>query len=275
MCRNALISPVTVPSNPSNGASVTSVSITVKKRPARFSSIPAANCSAPSNEPCECPTCSRPWRITRTTGSSEPSAIFVAAVVSLFSSAARICISFCGSRFMLSRHHQNARSPTTATATSALMRIGHITGPPLRKNSRTMFAIIIYFWFRLKLQFVSNARLKQPCARVCRQTPVIFNKLHRRVVEEGKPRRLLHLNGRDVARVIAAKQKHNRPLLPALHRQWWIRRLRPLAASACVAHRCNGRRNLHRVERRRAGHHPWCDNRPNRRHGKIHVWSIR
>src|SRR6266478_1822166 len=43
---------------------------------------------------------------------------------------------------MLSRHHQNVRSPTTATATSAVIRIGHMTGPPASKYLTKMFANI-------------------------------------------------------------------------------------------------------------------------------------
>ena len=45
--RKARISPVTVPSRPRSGASVTSVSITFRNRPARLSSLPAASWRAP------------------------------------------------------------------------------------------------------------------------------------------------------------------------------------------------------------------------------------
>src|ERR1017187_4695682 len=79
------------------------------------------------------------WRM-RMTGSSDPSAIFVAVAMSEFSRAASTCSIFCGSRLPRSRIHQKVRSPTTATATRAEIRIGHMTGPPLSKNWRTMFA---------------------------------------------------------------------------------------------------------------------------------------
>ena len=46
------IRPVMVPNNPSKGASVTSVSITTRKRPARLISIPAATCNAPCSDAC-------------------------------------------------------------------------------------------------------------------------------------------------------------------------------------------------------------------------------
>ena len=49
---NERIRPVIVPNRPSNGASVTSVSITTKNRPARLISIPAATCNAPCNDAC-------------------------------------------------------------------------------------------------------------------------------------------------------------------------------------------------------------------------------
>src|SRR6266446_6287510 len=47
--RNVRKMPETVPSNPSNGASVTSVSITVRKRPAFCSSTPAALAPPPKD----------------------------------------------------------------------------------------------------------------------------------------------------------------------------------------------------------------------------------
>ena len=50
MLRNARIRPVTVPSNPSSGASVTRVSITVRNRPALSNSMPAPSSSAPCRD---------------------------------------------------------------------------------------------------------------------------------------------------------------------------------------------------------------------------------
>ena len=47
---NVLMMPVTVPSSPSNGDSVTSVSITGRNRPARRNTAPAAACIATCNE---------------------------------------------------------------------------------------------------------------------------------------------------------------------------------------------------------------------------------
>src|SRR6266567_2041564 len=59
-----------------------------------------------------------------------------------FSMAAKSFSSVAGSRLRLSRHHQKVRSPTTATATIAVMRIGHIIGPPASKYLTRMFASI-------------------------------------------------------------------------------------------------------------------------------------
>ena len=138
--RKARISPVTVPSKPSSGASVTSVSITVRNRPARSNSMPAANCSAPSMggvDVVQAAINHAHHRVLRTlcdfNGGGD---------VAIFQRGQH-CSSLLGSRRRLSRSHQKARSPTTATATRAQARIGHMTGPPFPKNSTTILAIII------------------------------------------------------------------------------------------------------------------------------------
>src|SRR5215472_9063515 len=48
----------------------------------------------------------------------------------------------CGSRLRLSRPHQKVRSPTTATATIPVIRIGHMIGPPASKYFTKTFANI-------------------------------------------------------------------------------------------------------------------------------------
>src|SRR5439155_7166096 len=102
---------------------------------------PAATCNAPCNEewkwfiPCQ---------ITRMAGSWESFESRAAARKSPFSSAPKTFSSVCGSRLRLSRHHQKVRSPTTATATMAVMRMGHMIGPPASKYFTSIFASIDY-----------------------------------------------------------------------------------------------------------------------------------
>ena len=101
-----------------------------------------------------------------------------------------------------------------------------------------------------------------------------FDKLHRCLVQERKTRRLLYLNGSDTACSVRPQQEHNCPLLSTLHRQlrvWWFW---AVAARTRVAHRRDLCWRLHRVERRRRRQHSRHNNSPDRRDGKIHVWSI-
>src|SRR5450432_4182542 len=148
----------------------------------------------------------------RMTGSSEPWEIFCAAATSPFSSAANSCSSFCGSRLRLSRSHQKVRSPMTATATKALARIGHMTGPPLEKNSKTMFAsmgFMVWVWLikSVQLQLVGDASLEQLIAGAGRQMPAAFDEIHRGTIEQLKPRRFLHIHGNDISRRVAAEHE--------------------------------------------------------------------
>src|SRR5213596_1402011 len=75
-------------------------------------------------------------------GSDESLEMRAASRKSPFSSAAKTFSKVCGSRLRLSRHHQNVRSPTTATATMAVIRMGHMIGPPASKYFTSMFASI-------------------------------------------------------------------------------------------------------------------------------------
>src|SRR2546422_5313421 len=75
-------------------------------------------------------------------GSEESLESRAASRKSPFSSAAKTFSKVCGSRLRPSRHHQNVRSPTTATATMAVIRMGHMMGPPASKYFTSMFASI-------------------------------------------------------------------------------------------------------------------------------------
>ena len=127
----------------------------------------------------------------RMTGSSEPSAIFVrGGDVGIFQRGQEL-LHFLRVAFAAFAHHQNARSPTTATATMALTRIGHMTGPPLHEELEdNVCEHGIHSFFGLvnsvQLQFVSDAGLKKLVAGADRQMPVLFDKFHRRAVKKRK-----------------------------------------------------------------------------------------
>src|SRR5580658_11254744 len=167
----------------------------------------------------------------RMTGSSESRAILVASSTPPFSNAARSCSIFCGSRRWLSRHHQNVRSPTTATATRAQMRIGHMTGPPLRKNATTIFASISVYdvldvWLCLvRAQHVCDAGLKLPSAGARWKRPVSFDVFHRAVIQNREARGFFHVYRQDISCFIGAHQQGHRPLFPLLQGDLGVRRL--------------------------------------------------
>src|SRR5216683_947958 len=97
-------------------------------------------------------------------GSDESLEMRAASRKSPFSSAAKTFSSVCGSRFRLSRHHQNVRSPTTATATMAVMRIGHMIGPPASKYLTNTFARISR---NLSLSSVHSSRRGNEADSLC------------------------------------------------------------------------------------------------------------
>src|SRR5205085_5535031 len=134
--RKDRINPVTVPNKPSNGASVTNVSITVRNRPARLISIPAATCKAPCNDACGW---FKPFHIIRRTGSRESRESREASATSPTSMAVKTFSIRFGSRRIQRPSHQKMRSSTTARAVRETTRIGHMIGPPFLKLSTKKF----------------------------------------------------------------------------------------------------------------------------------------
>src|SRR5580704_11363202 len=169
------------------------------------------------------------------TGSSESAAILVAAGTSAFSRAASNCSIFCGSRLQLSRHHQKARSPTTATATRALIRIGHMTGPPLLKNWKIMLASIILVPWSVQLQLIGNPGFKKLVSLPCRQMPVTFDKIRGAAIQDRISGRLLHLHREDISHGVASNGQRHRPLFRFLKGDGGINRLGAITPSPGAA----------------------------------------
>ena len=153
--------------------------------------------------------------MVRTTGSCESLESRAASRKSPFSTAAKTFSRVSGSRRRLSRDHQKMRSPTTATATIAVMRIGHMTGPPASKYFTRMFAnilVVVSYSYRCSVSFEQFqmadslqdklARPEVPPRLAGRETPAVFYHAESRLVEHSITRSFLDLGGRYVARLI-------------------------------------------------------------------------
>src|SRR5215470_9394199 len=122
-----------------------------------------------------------PCQIMRTMESSESLESRAASVKSPFSSAANTRSRVCGSRLRLSRHHQKMRSPTTATAKSPVIKIGHMMGPPCSNRCTSIFASIKEsVLFQLKdavphKELICPGRVKAPTVSDNSQSSIIEN----------------------------------------------------------------------------------------------------
>ncbi len=98
-----------------------------------------------------------------------------------------------------------------------------------------------------------------------------LDEIHGRVVEHGKPGRLFHLRGNDIARVVAGQRQNHRALLAGLQGDGRIRRFRPVAAGTGVGERADAHRRDLRRRRERGGHHQ----RAGGRNAEVDVRRIR
>ena len=124
MTPKAAIMPVTVPSSPSSGESVTIVSSTGRKRRSRAISCRADASIARVGAGFRCWI---PAASTRAAGERDASPSFQASVHSPFAARVRTT---SGSRLRPSRHHMRARSRMTARAMTEHAASGIMTGPP-------------------------------------------------------------------------------------------------------------------------------------------------
>src|SRR5262249_50677293 len=182
-----------------------------------------------------------PCQTIRITGSAESFDNLAASRKSPFSRAANIFSSVCGSRLALSRNHHTVRSPTTATATSAVIRIGHITGPPASKYFTRIFASILSF-YTVFLLMTADVQTRSQTAKIWLtqpetvdkktlslkleltrpiikpfaaglKAPAVLHHIQRSLIQHRKPRALLHLGGNNFSGRIDDEFDRHHPLI--------------------------------------------------------------